>query len=137
VVAKVAYTSFKVAADASGNRVTWSAIDKVWSLSSPSGDTVSFSSDFARNTTSAGLGDVEFSFDAAPFIAAGLLIESLPKTKRITYEFRDGRFLFHFELGAEAFETDAQKSIDAQVETMDEAGKTVAVDKLLKPFDVG
>jgi hypothetical protein len=206
VVAKVANTSFKAVADASGNRVAWSSSDETWSLSSPAGDEVLFSADFARNGVASGPADVQFRFDAAPFIAAGLLIENLPQATGITYELKDGRFLLRFELGTETFESGAQKSLEAtfaqivktqrdrigyhaalahygielgngnmfewakdlskndkdivwvlnpepfiragvdpakiegwvfaKVETMDEAGKTVFVDKLLKPFDI-
>ena len=206
VVAKVADTSFKAVVDASGNRVAWSSVDEAWSLLSPSGDKVSFSTDFARTKADSGLGDLEFSFDAAPFIAAGLQIENLPKAEGLRYELKDDRFLIQFELGSQAFEPGSQKSFEAtftqvvktqrdrigyhaaldhygielgngnmfewakdlakndkdivwvlnpepfitagvdparlegwafaQVETMDEAGKTVFVDKLLKPFNI-
>jgi hypothetical protein len=211
VVAKVANTSFKAVADASGGRVTWSEEDQAWGLSSPTGDTVAFSSDFARNTSSGGMADmdkpdVEFSFDAAPFIAAGLDIAKLPKVDGIKYEIEDGRFMYHFELGSDKFGPDAKKSLEAtfaeivrtqrarigyhekldhygiklgngnmfewakdmskndkdivwvlnpepfiaagvdptkiqgwafaKVETKDDAGKTIFVDKLLKPFNL-
>ena len=211
VVAKVANTSFKAVADASGNRVAWSAEDGAWSLSSPAGDKVLFAADFSRNGGSGGSADmdkpdVEFSFDAAPFIAAGLSVEKLPQTEGIMYEIEDGRFMLHFELGGAAFDPTAAKSLEAtfaqivktqrdrigyhekldhygiklgngnmfewakdlakndkdivwvlnpepfiaagvdptkidgwafaKVETKDDAGKTVFVDKLLKPFDL-
>jgi hypothetical protein len=57
--------------------------------------------------------DVEFSFDAAPFIAAGLAAEKLPQTEGIKYEIEDGRFMLHFELRADAFDRSARKSLEA------------------------
>ena len=117
VVAKVANTSFKAVAEASSSRVKWSDEDQAWTLSSPAGDEVSFSADFARNNSAAGADfdkpDVEFSFDAAPFIAAGLDIAKLPKVDGIKYELEDGRFMYHFELGSDKFSADAKKSLEA------------------------
>lgn len=211
VVAKVANTSFKAVADASGDRVKWSEEDQAWDLGSPAGDSVAFSSDFARNASAGGIADmdkpdVEFSFDAAPFVAAGLDIAKLPKVDGIVYEIEDGRFMYHFELSSDKFSPDAKKSIEAtfaelvraqrarvgyhekldhygiklgngnmfewakdmskndkdivwvlnpepfiaagvdpakiqgwafaKVETKDDAGKTIFVDKLLKPFNL-
>lgn len=211
VVAKVANTSFKAVADASGDRVKWSEEDQAWVLGSPAGDTVAFSSDFSRNASSGGMADmdkpdVEFSFDAAPFVAAGLDVAKFPKVEGIKYEIDEGRFMYHFELGSDKFSPDAKKSIEAtfaelvrtqrtrvgyhekldhygiklgngnmfewakdmskndkdivwvlnpepfiaagvdpakiqgwafaKVETKDDAGKTIYVDKLLKPFNL-
>jgi hypothetical protein len=211
VVGKVANTSFAAIVQASGDRVAWSEEDAAWVLSSPAGDEVAFSSDFARNAAAGGMADmdkpdVEFSFDAAPFIAAGLDLAKLPPAEGIKYEIEDGRFMLHFELGSEAFSAEAKKSLEAtfaeivktqrtrigyhekldhygiklgngnmfewakdltkndkdivwvlnpepfiaagidpakiegwtfaKVETKDDAGKTIFVDKLLKPFDL-
>jgi hypothetical protein len=211
VVGKVANTSFAAVAQASGDRLAWSEEDQAWDLSSPAGDEVLFSSDFSRNAAAGGMADmdkpdVEFSFDAAPFIAAGLDLAKLPPVEGIKYEIEDGRFMLHFELGSEAFPSDAKKSLGAtfaeivktqrsrigyhekldhygiklgngnmfewakdlskndkdivwvlnpepfiaagvdpakiegwafaKVETKDDAGKTIFVDKLLKPFDL-
>ena len=117
VVARIADSSFKAVADASAGRVKWSDQDQAWTLSSPAGDEVSFSSDFSRNNSAAGVDfeapDVEFSFDAAPFVAAGLDIAKLPKAPGIEYELEDGRFMYHFELGSEKFSADARKSLEA------------------------
>jgi len=57
--------------------------------------------------------DVEFTFDAAPFIAAGLDVAKLPMVDGIKYQIEDGRFMLHFELGNDAFAADAAKSFDA------------------------
>lgn len=118
VVAKVANTSFKAVADASGDRVKWSEEDQAWVLASPAGDSVAFSSDFARNASSGGMADmdkpdVEFSFDAAPFVAAGLDVAKLPMVDGIKYEIDEGRLMYHFELGSDKFSPDAKKSIEA------------------------
>ena len=118
VVAKVANSSFKAVADASSGRVTWSGEDQSWVLASPAGDEVSFASDFSRNNQVGAAADmdkpdVEFSFDAAPFIAAGLDIAKLPKVAGIKYELDMGRFMYHFELGSDRFSPDARKSLEA------------------------
>jgi hypothetical protein len=211
VVGRFATTSFKALADASAGRVAWSEEDQAWVLSSPAGDEVSFSADFARNAAAGGMADmdkpdVEFSFDAAPFLAAGLDVSRLPAVAGIKYELEEGRFMLHFELGNDSFSPDARKSLEAsfaelvrtqrprigyhekldhygiklgdgnmlewakdlarndkdlvfvlspgpfisagvdpakiqgwtfaKVETKDDAGKTVLVDKLLKAFDL-
>jgi hypothetical protein len=211
VVAKVANTSFEAVVDASADRGTWSSADAAWSLSSPSGDEVLFSADFARNNTAGASADmtrpdVEFRFDAAPFIAAGLVFEQLPRAEGVDYALKDGRLVFLFELGGKNSDPAAQKSFEAtfarivetqrdrigyhekldhygimlgngnmfewakdlgkndkdivwvlnpepliaagvdpakidgwvfaKVETKDDKGKTIFVDKLLKPFDI-
>jgi hypothetical protein len=103
------------AVEASAGRVRWLDADRSWVLSSPAGDEARFSSDFSRSGPAGGdaggdavLGtpDVEFSFDAAPFVAAGV------DPARI------------------------QGWAFAKVETKDEAGKPIQVDKLLRPFDL-
>lgn len=211
VVAKVANTSFASVIAASGDRIAWSEEDFAWGLSSPDGDQVLFSSDFSRNASAGDMADmdkpdVEFVFDAAPFIAAGLDIAKLPLVEGIKYEFEDGTFMYHFELGSDKFAPNAKSSLGAtfaeivrlqrdrigyhekldhygiklgngnmfewakdmskndkdivfvlnpepfiaagvdpskiqgwifaKVETKDDAGKTILVDKLLKPFNL-
>jgi len=118
LVAKFAKTTFASIVSASGNRVSWSAADSAWSLSSPEGDRLLLSADFSRNGMK-GVGadmdspDAEFVFDAAPFLAAGLDVAKLPLTDGIKYELEGGKFMVHFELGSDAFAADAKKSIDA------------------------
>jgi hypothetical protein len=211
VVAKVANSSFKAVAQASGDRVSWSQEDESWALASPAGDELLLSSDFSRNAGAGSMADMEkpdaeFSFDVAPFIAAGLDLAKLPMAEGIRYEIEGDRFMYHFELGSDKFPADARKSLEAafaeivrtqrprigyhekldhyglklgngnmfewakdiskndkdivwvlnpepfiaagvdpakiqgwayaKVETKDEAGKTIFVDKLLKPFDL-
>ena len=118
VVAKVANTSFAAIITASGDRVAWYEEDFAWGLSSSDGDQVLFSSDFARNASSGGMADmdkpdVEFVFDAAPFIAAGLDIARLPLIEGIKYAIEDGTFMYHFELGSDKFGPDAKSSLEA------------------------
>ncbi len=212
VVGKVAKTSFKAVLDASKDTVSFSKEDESWVLRSAAGDEVLFSTDFSRNAASGGgmadmdKPDVEFAFDAAPFLAAGLDLAKLPAVDGIKYEIENGRFMLHFELGSDKFPADAAKSFEAtfaeivktqrsrivyhekldhygiklgdgnmfewakdmskndkdivwvlnpapfiaagvdpakvegwvyaKVETKDDAGKTVFVDKLLKPFNL-
>ncbi len=212
VVGKVANTSFKAVLDASKDTVSFSKEDESWVLRSAAGDEVLFSTDFSRNAASGGgmadmdKPDVEFTFDAAPFPAAGLDLAKLPAVDGIKYEIENGRFMLHFELGSDKFPADTAKSFEAtfaeivktqrsrigyhekldhygiklgdgnmfewakdmskndkdivwvlnpapfiaagvdpakvegwvyaKVETKDDAGKTVFVDKLLKPFNL-
>ena len=118
VVAKVANTSFKAIADAAGSRVQWVEEDAAWALASSSGDEILFSSDFARNSIAGGMADmdkpdIEFEFDAVPFLAAGLDIEKLPAVEGIKYELEDNTFMLHFELGSDAFAAGAKTSLEA------------------------
>jgi hypothetical protein len=118
VVAKVANSSFKQVIGASKDRVSYSADDASWVLASEVGDQVLFATDFSANGGS-GMGadmdkpDVEFSFDAAPFIAAGLDPAKLVAPEGIKYELEEGRLMLHFELGADKFSADAKKSLEA------------------------
>jgi hypothetical protein len=119
VVGKVAKTSFKAVLDASKDKVSFSKEDESWVLTSPAGDEAMFSTNFARNAAGSGgmadmdKPDVEFTFDAAPFIAAGLDVAKLPMVEGIKYEIEGDRFMLHFELGNDAFATDAAKSFEA------------------------
>lgn len=211
VVAKFANQSFKATIAASKDHAAYIKEEEAWALASPAGDEVLFSTDFSRNSSSEGMADmdkpdVEFVFDATPFIAAGLDIAKLPMVDGIKYEFEDGTFMYHFELGNDKFPATSADSFEAtfteivktqrsrigyhaaldhygialgngnmfewakdltkndkdivwvlnpepfmqagvdpanisgwvfaKVETMDEAGKKVLVDKLLKPFNL-
>lgn len=212
VVGKYANVSFDALVKALPAYPAYSQEDGAWVLKSPGGDEVGISSDFSRNGAMGGgmadmdKPDAEFSFDATPFLAAGLDLAKLPKADGLKYELEDGRFMLHFELGADAFPPEAAKSIEAslaqvvktqrarigyhekldhygiklgggnmlewakdlgkndkdlvfvlapepfiaagldpakiegwafaQVETKDDSGKTVFVDKLLKPYDL-
>lgn len=119
VVGKFAKTSFKAVLDASKDKVAFSQEDESWVLTSPAGDEVLFADNFARNAASSGgmadmeKPDVEFTFDAAPFVAAGLDVAKLPMVDGIKYQIEDGRFMLHFELGNDAFSADAAKSFEA------------------------
>ncbi len=212
IVAKVANTSFKAVADAAKSSVSFSKEDESWVLTSAAGDEVLFSTDFSRNGAQGAMAsdmdkpDVEFTFDGAPFLAAGLDFAKLPMTDGIKYELDGGRMMLHFELGSDKFPASAAASLEAtfaeivrtqrtrigyhekldhygiklgngnmfewardmttndkdivwvlnpepfiaagldpaklagwvfaKVETKDDAGKTIFVDKLLKPFNL-
>lgn len=119
VVGKVAKTSFKAILDASKDNVLFSNEDESWVLTSSAGDEVLFSTNFARNAASTGgmadmeKPDVEFTFDATPFVAAGLDIAKLPTVDGIKYQIEEDRFMLHFELGNDVFAADAAKSFEA------------------------
>jgi len=212
VVAKFAKASFKAVLDVSKDRLSFSAEDESWVLRSAEGDEAMFSVNFARNAAASGgmadmdKPDAEFTFDAAPFVAAGLDVAKLPPVDGVKYELEEGRFMLHFELGNDVFPADSAKSFEtafaeivraqrsrigyhekldhygislgdgnmfewakdmskndkdivwvlnpapfiaagvdpsriggwvfAKVETMDDKGATIFVDKLLKPFDL-
>ncbi len=211
IVAKVANSSFKAVSAASSDRVSYSEEEGAWILSSAAGDKLELAADFSRNKAAGGMADmdkpdVEFVFDAAPFLAAGLDPARLAAPEGLIYEFEDGELMLHFELGDAAFAADAKNSLEtvfaeivrtqrdrigyhekldhygiklgdgnmfewakdlakndkdivwvlnpepliaagvdpakvegwafAKVEMKDDAGKTVFVDKLLKPFDL-
>lgn len=115
VVAKYAVESFGPVAAASAERVAYA--DGVWTLASAGGDMIRFSVDPTRSDR----GDVEFSFDAAPFLAAGLDVAKLvaPTTPQspteVSYAVTDGRLLVRFELGSQPFSIDSSKSIDKAI----------------------
>ncbi len=119
VVAKYANVSFDALVKALPAAPVYSQDDGAWVLTSPKGDEFSISSDFARNgAMGSGMADMdkpdaEFSFDAKPFLAAGLDLAKLPKTEGIKYELEDGRFMLHFELGSDAFPPEAATSLEA------------------------
>jgi hypothetical protein len=105
VVGKVAVESFGPVAVASAERVRYA--DGVWTLASPAGDEFRISIDPTRSDR----GDVEFSFDAAPFMAAGLDAAKLPASGEVAYSMAGGRLIQRFELGVKPFTLDAFKTI--------------------------
>jgi hypothetical protein len=118
VVAKVANSSFKAVIEASKDRVSYSKEDGAWVLASEAGDQVLFATDFsANNAPGSGADmdkpDVEFTFDAAPFIAAGLDPTKLAAPEGVKYELDMGRLMLHFELAPDRFAADSVKSLEA------------------------
>jgi hypothetical protein len=115
VVGKYAVESFGPVVAASAERITYA--DGVWTLSSVGGDEVRFSVDPTRTDR----GDVEFSLDAEPFLAAGLGVAKLvapTKTQSpsgVTYAVVDGRLVLRFELGSQPFSIDSSKSIEKAI----------------------
>lgn len=105
VVAKVANSSFAMVIESSKARVSDAVVEGSWSLSSEAGDLVSFSKDFAGSGP-----DVEFAFDATPFLAAGLDPARLAGSEGVTYRLDAGRLFLAFELGSGAFAAGAGKT---------------------------
>ncbi len=113
VVAKYAVSSFEALVAASDGRVSWSKQDSAWEISSPGGDTFHLSSDFSRNDradSSTGAFDARLSFDATPFLAAGLDLAKLPPAQGVSYGIEGGRLSLTFELSSEAFPAEASRS---------------------------
>jgi hypothetical protein len=108
VVAAWAKKSFAAVVRASAARVAWSEAGHAWRLSSPGGDVVSLSADFSKPGP-----DASFSFDAAPFTAAGLDVSKMGAAAGLGYALEGGRLVYSFELGDQAFGADASKSIEA------------------------
>jgi hypothetical protein len=106
--------------DASKDRVSYSEEDGAWVLASAAGDQVLFAKDFSGNNA-AGMGsdmdkpDVEFTFEAAPFVAAGLDPAKLVAPEGIKYEIEGDRLMLHFELGKDKFADGAKKSLEATI----------------------
>jgi hypothetical protein len=115
VVGKFAVESFGPVAAASAERIAYA--NGVWTLASVGGDEVRVSVDPTRSDR----GDVEFSLDAAPFLAAGLDVAKLvaPTTlqapSEVTYALADGRLVMRFELGSQPFSIDSSKSIEKAI----------------------
>lgn len=115
VVAKYADKSFSEILSASAKEISFNSKGNTWTFESPSGDMLIFSNDFARNTSSSGLmdmdkPDIELIFDAEPFLSAGLDISKIPVTDGIKYELEDGKFMYHFELSSDVFKIDNTRS---------------------------
>jgi hypothetical protein len=106
VVAKVAKTSFDELLGASSSGLSFDAAEDAYALASPGGDVVYFARDFSRNNSGGkadmSMPDVEFSFDDAPFIAAGLDPAKLKGAGNMAYEAEDGRLMLHFEVSGAA-----------------------------------
>lgn len=111
VVASFAKKSFRALTESPAARVEWSESEHAWSLSSIAGDRFSLSADFSRNGADAP--DASFSFDAAPFAAAGLDAAKLPAAEGVGYSLADGRFTVSFEIGDAAFASGAKESFAA------------------------
>ncbi|MEW6548308.1 MAG: hypothetical protein AB1407_02495 [Spirochaetota bacterium] len=119
VVGKFARTSFNAVLGASNDRARFLEETGTWALSSPDGDLVFFSSNFAREAK--GEGDAGFSLDAKPFLAAGMDPSRLPSIDGLKYGFEGDRLVMRFELGDDAFSGEAVKSFE---ETFSEVVRT-------------
>lgn len=106
IVAKVANSSFGMVIEASKGRVAHADKEGAWVLGSTAGDEVMFSGDFSKPGP-----DVTFSFDAAPFLAAGLDPARLSEGEGIVSKVDAGRLILGFELGADKFAGEAKQSL--------------------------
>jgi hypothetical protein len=106
VIGKTAVTSFEALIDKLGDKVAFDEAKNYWSLVSPTGETFEWGKDFSSTP------DAIITFDAAPFIAAGLTIENLP-AEQYQYDEASGKLLMPFELSQDAFEyTDSDTALD-------------------------
>jgi hypothetical protein len=106
VIGKTAVTSFEALLDKLGDRVAFNEANSYWGLVSPTGETFEWSKDFSSTP------DAVITFDAAPFIEAGLTIESLP-SEQYQYDEASGKLHMPFELSQDAFEyTDSATALD-------------------------
>jgi hypothetical protein len=115
VVAKVAVTSFDAVVQKLGDKVSYSADDKSWLVTSPAGDKFLVALDFSRPNADGEAPDFELDFDAAPFLAAGLDVAKLPMADGLGYKLEMGRFMLHFDWGTAALKaaSDGSKAPDA------------------------
>lgn len=102
VVAKVAVSSFDAAVQKLGDKVSYSADDKSWLITSPAGDKLLIALDFSRPNADGESPDFEMDLDAGPFLAAGLDVSKLPMMDGIGYKLEMGRFMLHFDWGKDA-----------------------------------
>lgn len=107
VVGTYAQRSFGEAAKASSSRISYDRQVAAWKLDSEKGDSLFLSADF-----STGKSDAVFSFDAAPFLAAGLDPNKLSGTGSAMYGIENGRLVVRFDLGDAKFAEDASASIE-------------------------
>lgn len=106
VVGKVATTSFEKVVDASKASVFKDEATRTWNLGSPAGDLLRFSADFSKDD------DVEFLFDAAPFLAAGLDPSKLPSSGDVVYSITpDAHLRIAFDLGPQPLSADSSASL--------------------------
>lgn len=117
VVAKYADSSFRSLLEASGERAAKSVDGLYWSLSSPQGDQVLLAADFAGTAKP----DFIMSFEAEPFLAAGLDMARYQAPAGVEAAMEGERLVLKFELGDQAFSAAAAGSFAA---AFDELVKT-------------
>lgn len=106
VVGKVAASSFKAAAEASGGRVAFDEASGAWTLASSAGDRFLLSADLASAAP-----DAAFVLDAAPFLAAGLDPAKLAGPAGVSFSVADGLLTVAFDLGTGAATGESRSSL--------------------------
>ena len=97
VVGRTAISTFQTLLDAMPGSVTRDSVANRWLLTSQGGERFAWSVDFAGTAP-----DFRISFDATPFLAAGLDASKLP-AERYTFDAASGTLTLSFEAGGETF----------------------------------
>jgi hypothetical protein len=97
VVGRTAISTFQTLLDAMPGSVTRDSAANRWMLTSQGGERFEWSVDFAGQGP-----DFRMSFDAAPFLAAGLDASKLPP-ERYSFDAASGTLTLSFEAGGEKF----------------------------------
>jgi hypothetical protein len=97
VVGRTAISTFQALMDATSGSVALDAAANRWVLTSQGGERFTWSADFAGTAS-----DFQVSFDATPFLAAGLDAAKLP-AERYTFDAASAILTLSFEAGGEKF----------------------------------
>jgi len=97
VVGRTAITTFQALLDATSGSVALDGAANRWMLTSKGGERFSWSADFAGTAS-----DFQISFDARPFLDAGLDTSKLP-AERYSFDAASGTLTLSFEAGGERF----------------------------------
>lgn len=99
VVGKYAVTSFDTLLNQKGIQVSENTKDNAWELMSPGSEAFMWGKDYSTQDAP----DLMMSFDASPFIQAGLDVTKLSE-EMYRYDLASNRLMIHTELGNEAFQ---------------------------------
>jgi len=97
VIGKTAVTSFETLLNKTEDNVSFDEGTNHWVLVSPTGERFEWSKDFSSNNP-----DASVSFEAAPFVAAGLSIDKLPLGQYI-YDQSTDKIIMPYEFSQDAF----------------------------------
>jgi hypothetical protein len=97
VVGRTAITTFQALLDATPDSVTLDSAANQWGITSPGGERFAWSVDFSRAVP-----DFRISFDARPFLDAGLDASKLP-AERYSFDAATGTLTLSFEAGGQKF----------------------------------
>lgn len=127
IIGDYSIKSFQSVLTAMEDQVTQDPRFEGWSLAAPDKKArVVWSRDYSKTAP-----DLFMEVEALPFMEAGLDTSKLPEGM-----FVDGKIIVGIELGSDALPDKVDGWVFATVETMDEKGKDVQVDKFLKPFNL-